>query len=46
MTALQETIETTPKYSHHVLLVEDEPSVAKGLRMVLTQECYGIVSTS
>jgi hypothetical protein len=32
MTALQETIETTPKYLHHVLLVDDEPSVAMDSR--------------
>jgi DNA-binding NtrC family response regulator len=28
--------------SHHILLVEDEPNVAKGLEMVLSDEGYGV----
>ena len=28
--------------SHHILLVEDEPNVAKGLEMILSDEGYGV----
>ena len=27
---------------HHILLVEDEPNVAKGLEMILSDEGYGV----
>lgn len=42
MTAFQESFEEIPGYPHHVLLVEDEPSVANGLKMVLSDEGYGV----
>jgi DNA-binding NtrC family response regulator len=31
-----------PQESHHILLVEDEPSVAKGLEIILSEEGYGV----
>jgi CheY-like chemotaxis protein len=32
--------------SHHILLVEDEPNVAKGLQLVLNDEGYGVETAS
>ncbi len=42
MSALQEAVEIRPVYPHHVLLVEDEPSVANGLKLILSEEGYGV----
>jgi DNA-binding response OmpR family regulator len=40
--ALQESIRGEPSQGAHILLVEDEPSVAKGLQMVLNEEGYDV----
>jgi YesN/AraC family two-component response regulator len=42
MDALNSLNETPNHNPHHVLLVEDEPSVAGGLKMVLAEEGYGV----
>jgi len=42
MSAIQETIRSEPSYRPHVLLVEDEMSVAKGLEMVMREEGYEV----
>ncbi|MBN2318553.1 MAG: response regulator [Acidobacteria bacterium] len=34
--------ESSSPGSHHILLVEDEPNVAKGLELVLSDEGYGV----
>ncbi len=38
MNTIQETTRSEPAYPHHVLLVEDELAVAKGLAMVMREE--------
>jgi DNA-binding response OmpR family regulator len=40
MNALQERVEGNAALHHHVLVVEDEPSVANGLKIVLSEEGY------
>lgn len=40
MTALQEVLNKRPMFPPSILVMEDEPSVAKGLAMVLTDEGY------
>ncbi|MFZ3116334.1 MAG: response regulator [Syntrophales bacterium] len=42
MYALQQSIRSEPAYRPHVLLVEDEFTVAKGLEMVMTEEGYDV----
>ena len=42
MNALQEAIGTEPRIPPHILVMEDEISVAKGLEMVLTEEGYAV----
>jgi len=42
MNTIQETIRSEPVYRPHVLLVEDELSVAKGLEMVMREEGYDV----
>jgi DNA-binding response OmpR family regulator len=42
MTALQEINTTESRLPPHVLVMEDEPSVAQGLQMVLTDEGYDV----
>ncbi len=42
MGALQAVRGETSVHPHHVLLVEDELSVANGLKMVLSEEGYGV----
>jgi len=42
MNTIQETIRSEPAYRPHVLLVEDEMNVAKGLEMVLREEGYEV----
>ena len=38
MNTLQETMWTEPQMPPHILVMEDELSMAKGLEMVLTEE--------
>ena len=40
--AMQETVRREPNQGAHILLVEDEPNVAKGLQMVLNEEGYEV----
>jgi len=42
MNTIQETTRSEPAYPHHVLLVEDELAVAKGLAMVMREEGYDV----
>ncbi|MBM4332975.1 MAG: response regulator [Deltaproteobacteria bacterium] len=42
MNAIQETIRRQPAYRPHVLLVEDELNVAKGLEMVMREEGFDV----
>ncbi len=42
MNAIQETIRSEPAYRPHVLLMEDEMNVAKGLEMVMREEGYEV----
>lgn len=42
MNAIQETVRTEPAYRPHVLLLEDEMNVAKGLEMVMREEGYEV----
>ena len=42
MNAIQETIRSEHTYRPHVLLVEDELNVAKGLEMVMREEGYDV----
>jgi DNA-binding response OmpR family regulator len=42
MNPMQAALRTKPVYRSHVLLVEDEFSVAKGLEMVMTEEGYDV----
>lgn len=42
MNVIQETIRSEPTYRPHVLLVEDELNVAKGLEMVMREEGYDV----
>src|SRR3990170_4738658 len=42
MNAVQETIRSEPANQPHVLLVEDELSVSKGLAMVMREEGYDV----
>lgn len=42
MNAIQETIRSEHAYRPHVLLVEDELNVAKGLEMVMREEGYDV----
>ncbi|OIP91549.1 MAG: response regulator [Syntrophaceae bacterium CG2_30_49_12] len=42
MNAIQETIRSEPSYRPHVLLMEDEMNVAKGLEMVMREEGYEV----
>jgi DNA-binding response OmpR family regulator len=42
MYALQQAVRSGTAYRPHVLLVEDEPTVAKGLRMVMDEEGYDV----
>src|SRR3990172_7460896 len=42
MYAMQEAVRSTPAFRPHVLLVEDELSVAKGLEMVMEEEGYKV----
>ena len=42
MNMMQETIGTEPQVLPQILVMEDETSMAKGLKMVLTEEGYGV----
>ncbi|OGP73687.1 MAG: histidine kinase [Deltaproteobacteria bacterium RBG_16_49_23] len=42
MNTIQETIRSEPAYRPHVLLMEDEMNVAKGLEMVMREEGYEV----
>jgi len=42
MYALQQAIRSEPAYRPHVLLVEDELTVARGLKMVMDEEGYDV----
>lgn len=42
MNTIQETKRSEPPYPHHVLLVEDELTLAKGLAMVMREEGYDV----
>ena len=42
MNTIQETIRSEPAYRPHVLLMEDEMNVAKGLEMVMREEGYDV----
>ncbi len=42
MNVIQETLRSEPTYRPHVLLMEDELSVAKGLEMVMREEGYEV----
>jgi DNA-binding NtrC family response regulator len=42
MNAIQETIRSESAYRPHVLLMEDEMNVAKGLEMVMREEGYEV----
>ena len=42
MNGLQEAIGTEPQIPPHILVMEDEISMAKGLEMVLTEEGYAV----
>ena len=42
MYQVQAAVETGPVYQPHVLLVEDEPSIAKGLEMVMAEEGFDV----
>ncbi|MDI6764458.1 MAG: response regulator [Thermodesulfobacteriota bacterium] len=42
MNTIQETIRSEPAYRPHVLLMEDERNVAKGLEMVMREEGYEV----
>ncbi len=42
MNAIQETRRSDPMEQHHVLLVEDEVNLAKGLAMVMREEGYDV----
>lgn len=42
MNAIQEAIRSEPAYRPHVLLMEDEMNVAKGLAMVMREEGYDV----
>ena len=42
MNTLQETMWTEPQMPPHILVMEDELSMAKGLEMVLTEEGYAV----
>lgn len=42
MNAIQETIRSEPAYRPHVLLMEDEMNIAKGLEMVMREEGYEV----
>ncbi|MDO9124618.1 MAG: response regulator, partial [Deltaproteobacteria bacterium] len=42
MNAIQETFRSEPAYRPHVLLMEDEMNVAKGLEMVMREEGYEV----
>ena len=42
MNTIQETIRSEPAYRPHVLLMEDEMNIAKGLEMVMREEGYEV----
>jgi DNA-binding response OmpR family regulator len=42
MSAMRETMRREPFQGAHILLVEDEPNVAKGLQMVLNEQGYEV----
>ena len=42
MDLIKQTVGTQPQVSPHVLIMEDEPSVAKGLQMVLSETGYSV----
>ena len=42
MEQIQETIEAEPHVFPHVLIMEDEPSLAEGLQMVLSENGYSV----